>query len=284
MGLRASIQQSAMEWAIKTALQKRPPVLIPTSGDRAKSNDCYCVYLLDKEGLLRFLVSDLIGTGIIGKWSHDGSNFTDDRIIVTSDLPKFVVYIQHYYRTMAFDSVGVLYFILYRWSGWPWVRVTFDRLQQSRFNRKALVRQNRMDVLAYILAETVKNGLFQVHVTTLLTHLYSVRWVLRHDKDELVTYYRFLLDALLDSGDLERTEHCGYKLKPKALNTISEFVQEERRHGDNYKNQRGILWLTIALIFIGLLQAGAAAYEQWLKPPETFTGTIGGQPIDLIQK
>lgn len=284
MDLRASIKQSAMEFVIKIALRKRPPLLIPTSGDRAKNNDCYCVYLLDREGVARFLVNDLSRSEVDGKWSNDGSNFTVDKFISTSDLPKFVVYIQHYYRTMSFESVGILCFLWYHCSGWPWMRLTFERLQQSRFNKKTLVRQNRMDVLNYILGETVKDRCFKVHVTTLLTHLYSNRWVLRHDKDELITYYRLLLDALLDSGDLENTEHNGYKLKPKALNTISDFVQEERRHGDNYKNQRGIFWLTIALIFIGILQAGAAAYEQWLKPPESFTGTIGGQPINLIEK
>jgi hypothetical protein len=92
-----------------------------------------------------------------------------------------------------------------------------------------------------------------------------------------------MLDALKESGDLAATEHHGYRLTPTALNTMSAFVQEERRHTDNYKIQRGIFWLTIALMFFGLVQAGAATYEQWLKPPETFTGTVGGQPFNIIK-
>ena len=62
-----------------------------------------------------------------------------------------------------------------------------------------------------------------------------------------MNYYTFMLDALKESGDLEAAEHHGYKLTPRALNTVSAFVQEEHRHGDNYKIQRGIFWLTIAL-------------------------------------
>jgi len=52
------------------------------------------------------------------------------------------------------------------------------------------------------------------------------------------------------------------------LNTIADFEQEDRRHRDNYKTQRGIFWLTIVLMFVGAVQAGAAAYEAWWPKPE----------------
>jgi hypothetical protein len=44
------------------------------------------------------------------------------------------------------------------------------------------------------------------------------------------------------------------------------------------------LALTIALTFVGIIQAGAAAYEQWWTAPEVFTGMIGGIPVTLQQK
>ncbi|NSY14773.1 hypothetical protein [Agrobacterium vitis] len=47
------------------------------------------------------------------------------------------------------------------------------------------------------------------------------------------------------------------------MNTITAFDLEEQRHGDNKKIQTGILALTIALTFGGIIQAWAAAYEQW---------------------
>ncbi|MEJ5088386.1 hypothetical protein [Brucella pseudogrignonensis] len=283
MGVGSWIRQCATQRVISLALRRKAPALIPTSGDRAKDNDCYAVYLLDETGEARFLVMNIEGTQVQGKWSHDSKTFTEEKVIATSQLPDFTVYIQHYYRTWTFYSIGIWQFLRYRWSRWPWIRVTFDRLLQSRFNKKELARQARMEVLEYVLAETMKDRKFQTHPTTLLTHLYSVRWVHRPDNDELINYYTFMLDALKDSGDLEVTQHHGYKLAPKALNTVSAFVQEERRHGDNYKIQRGIFWLTIALMFVGLVQAGAAAYEQWLKPPEIFTGNLGNQPISLTR-
>ncbi|WP_272955145.1 hypothetical protein [Agrobacterium rubi] len=42
--------------------------------------------------------------------------------------------------------------------------------------------------------------------------------------------------------------------------------------------------MTIALTFGGIIQAWAAAYEQWWKAPEIFTGTIGSIPVTLQQK
>ncbi|MBY3143965.1 hypothetical protein, partial [Rhizobium laguerreae] len=86
------------------------------------------------------------------------------------------------------------------------------------------------------------------------------------------------------SEDLTETEHHGYRLNPMALNTISAFDLEERRHSDNNNIQTGIFWLTIVLMVVGVIQAGAAGYEQWWKPPETFTGTLGSIPVTLQQK
>lgn len=42
-------------------IEKKGFSLIPTSGDRAKANDCYVVYLLDETGEARFLVEKLEG-------------------------------------------------------------------------------------------------------------------------------------------------------------------------------------------------------------------------------
>lgn len=127
MGIGFWIRQCAMKRVISLALRRKALSLIPTSGDRAKDNDCYVVYLLDETGEARFLVEKLEGAEVRGKWSHDGKSFTEEKVFFISELPDFAVYIQHYYRTRTFYSVGVWKFLLYRWSRWPWIRVTFDR-------------------------------------------------------------------------------------------------------------------------------------------------------------
>lgn len=141
-----------------------------------------------------------------------------------------------------------------------------------------------MKVLRYILSETVKDRAFQTHSTSLLTHFYTVRWLHRSDMQELMTYYTLLLDSMKEAQDLEETQHHGYKLKPQALNTITSFDLEDQRHDDNKKTQKGIFWLTMVLMVVGIVQAGAAAYDTWWRSPETFTGTIGDPTIGLMQK
>lgn len=284
MSLGSYLRQFATGQVLRLALQKNAPSMIPTSGDRAKENDCYAIYLLDEGGVARFLVNEKDGQEIGGKWSLDGRNFTEDRTISLSELSAFTVYIQHYYRGGTFYTVGVPMFLRYRWSRWPWVLVTFDRFLQARFNRKELTRQDRMKVLDHILAETVRHRSFETTPIDLLTHFYTARWVQRPDMQQLQNYYKLLLESLIVSEDLLPTQHQGYKLVPKALNSVTAFALEERRHGDNTKIQTRIVMLTIALTVFGFVQAGAAAYEQWWKSPETLTGTVGDQPIELIQK
>lgn len=284
MGIGAWIRQFAIEHLIATTLRKRSPELIPTSGERALQNDCYAPYLLDEAGEARLSIREIDENEVRGKWSLDGNNFTEDRAIPLAELPSYTLYVQHYYRGWTFYSVGLPKFLRYRWSCWPWICVKLDRFRQSRFNKKVLPRLDRMKVLSYIMRETIKDRNFQTRPTDLLTKFYTVRWVHRPDKEELMTYYTFLLDSLKVSEDLAEAEHHGYRMNPKALNTITSFDLEEQRHNDNRNIQTGLLWLTIALTAVGIVQAGAAAYEQWLKPPETFTGTLGSLPITLHEK
>lgn len=259
------IRQRATIWVLRRALEKNAPTLIPTSGEKAEKNDVYAVYLLDQEGVARLVANDITDHELIGKWSLNGKEFTEERSVPLSELPQYRLWIQHYYRGWTFHSVGVWRFILNRLTRFPFFRVKVDNWLQSRFNRKELTRRDRMKVLEHIMQETIKNRDFEVGNTGLLTHFYTVRWVYRPEKAELQTYYDLLLDSLKESGDLVKGQY-GFKLHPKALNTIADFELEDRRHRDNYLTQRGLLGLTRVLIAVGVIQAAAAAYEAFWEP------------------
>ncbi|MBY3314750.1 hypothetical protein [Rhizobium laguerreae] len=252
---------------IETALEKNAPTLIPTSGERAEKNDVYAVFLTDQAGVARLVVDDINDTEISGKWSLNGKEFTEPRSIPLSDLSQYRLYIQHYFRGWAFYTQGIWQFVRNRFTRYPHWKVKIDDILQARFNRKELTRRDRMKVLAHILAATIEKRSYETEETDLLTRFYSARWVHRPDKDELMTYYRLLLESLKASGDLADGRH-GFRLNPQALNTIADFEQEDRRHRDNYLTQRGIFWLTIVVMLGGLIQAGAAAYGAWWPKPE----------------
>lgn len=259
------IRQRATIWVIETALEKNAPERFSTSGEKAEKNDVYAVYLVDQAGVPRLVVDDITEQEITGKWSLNGKEFTEERSIPISELPQYRLWIQHYFRGWTLHTRGVWPFIRNRVTHYPFLKVTLENMLQSRFNRKELTRRDRMKVLAHIMAETIKKRDFETGNTGLLTHFYSVRWVHRPDKAELLNYYELLLESLQASGDLVKGQY-GFKLNPQALNTIADFELEDRRHQDNFLTQRGIFWLTMVLIGIGLIQATAAAYEAFWKP------------------
>ncbi|OWK26017.1 hypothetical protein AJ87_47405 [Rhizobium yanglingense] len=69
-------------------------------------------------------------------------------------------------------------------------------------------------MLAHILAATIEKRRYETGETDLLTRSYTARWVHRPDKDELMTYYRLLLESLKASADLADGRH-GFKLNPQ---------------------------------------------------------------------
>ncbi|MBP2563399.1 hypothetical protein J2857_006198 [Neorhizobium galegae] len=251
---------------INISLEKPSGTMIPTSGERALSNDVYVVYLRDSEQVPRFLVNDRDVRGLIGKRSNDGRNFTEEDVLPVSELADYSLWVQHYYRGWTFYHDGMPSFFWNHVTHYPFFRVGLDRLVQSRFNKQLLTRMDRFKVLEHITDQTIKDRDFRTSPFDLMTEFYTARWVHRPDKDELLTYYTLLLEALEETQDLQAYNHGHrYGLKPKALNTITDFALEERRHNENRNIQIGIVALTVILLIVGAAQAVAAVWEAFFK-------------------
>jgi hypothetical protein len=67
-------------------------------------------------------------------------------------------------------------------------------------------------------------------------------------------YYGFVLDALKEAGDLS-LNGLRYTLHSNALSTLARYEEENRRHEDAVRLQKILIFLTAALVFVGLLQA-----------------------------
>lgn len=262
MKLTAKIRRYFLWRVIDIGLRRNAPTLFQTSGEVGRRTNVYAVFLLDCEGELRFVANEMQPSGLTGKWSDDGKICVRECSIPYSSLGEYRLYIQHYYRGWAFYSLGVPSFVWKYVVGYPFLRVGIDRIIQRVFNLRPLPRHDRMKILKYILAETIKDRNYKARDTQLLTHFYSVRWVHRKDKEALMTYYTLLLSSLTDSHDLAKADH-GYTMRAKALNTIADYEKEERRHGDNYKVQRGIFYLTVVLMAVGIIQAATGGFEAW---------------------
>lgn len=247
---------------MEVALQKCSPAQFTTAGGNEHQNDFYTAYLVDNDGIPRFLTRELKKEGVTGLWSQDGKNFTDPCSIPNSAFSGYRIDVQQYYRGWQFSTEGYWPLIWHYLLGYAFIAVKLDRAIQFFFNRRRLVRRDRMLLLKHVLANTIVNRSYHAYAAGILTDLYSARWIKRPDRLDLLAYYELLLESLKVSEDLKLMEH-GYAISPKALNTISDYDQEERRHRDNGNVQKWLVALTVVLSAAAIVQAVSAYHEAW---------------------
>jgi len=63
------------------------------------------------------------------------------------------------------------------------------------------------------------------------------------------------LDSLVETGELSKI-NTEYVVKGKAIVTIENYEEAERRHRDNLRSQRKMLCLTVPFAIFALVQAG----------------------------
>jgi hypothetical protein len=138
------------------------------------------------------------------------------------------------------------------------VRV-WERCTQSVFNKKKLVRHERIKILQFIFEKTLIDRNFITSPVMLPAEFHSVRYIHHPQSDEQISYSRLILNSLVASGDLQKRDNVSYSLAPKALQTLSAYEEDDRRHRDMLRQQRALNLLTCALIGVGLLQV----YVSW---------------------
>ncbi|WP_186055600.1 hypothetical protein [Burkholderia gladioli] len=133
--------------------------------------------------------------------------------------------------------------------------LAFGKVRQSVFNQKSLQTRDRMALLRLLVEETMNDRQVRFTDFAVMTRLYGPRWIYHPLKKQRSAYYGLLLDSLLVDGLLGKDQHQ-YVLAPKALVALSAYEDEERRHIDNKKIQRRIVWLTV-------ISAIAAMFQAW---------------------
>jgi hypothetical protein len=95
---------------------------------------------------------------------------------------------------------------------------------------------------------------YETSATDLLKELHSSRAFLHPQRNSTMNYYRLILDAFVESGELEPVQ-TGYKLKPKGLTSLTIFELEEARFRQAMRHQALLAAFTAVLVLVGLLQA-----------------------------
>jgi hypothetical protein len=239
--------------AIRRALLKKSPTRIPLSGGRVFLRNYYTASLGDDENRWRFLVQSEVADGFSGNWFERIDGEAEERIIEFNNIAEYDVLIVHYYKELEIRFSSAIEFwlnsILYMHS----LRYAVYRISLFWLARKNLSRAKRLQVLQLFHDKSMEDWDYAAGPESVMTELYGPSWRRHPDNARLFRYYELVLKSLVESGDLESKRHQ-YVMKPKALHTLFVAEQDETRHTDNRKQQKYIIFLTVVLAIVGILQ------------------------------
>lgn len=246
--------------AIEKALEKPSPGSIPLNGPRALENDFYSVHLEDSTGKDQVWLKKKTDKGYQA-FVRTGSNSGKNKTLSQKDIEnfKYDLRIEHYYKGYQFNYRNHIKFLLAYVFRWHLFVVFRDKYSQKRFNRKPLIRAERMDLLQYLVERSIQKPKDKFDPLFLGMQLYSSKWFYHPEKDEHQEHLKLLLESFVESGDL-RLNDGAYVLSGKALETLSNHDLEQQKHQDNLATAKVGNTLTWAIVIVGLLGIGAQLF------------------------
>lgn len=248
--LRTRVLLAAIGWA----LGRPAPNSIPLSGNRVMERNYYTVELGSVDDGWVFSVQSIVSQGLNGHWYQDGFAPGIPASFPKASLSHCPLQIDYYIRELEIRYASPIKFLVHQLTFYPWFQVWRERASQYIFNRQKLIRSDRITVLRVLLSQTLRNHNFRVRSGGLMVLIYGDRAARHPDNVQLRQYYVLLLNSLVDSGDLI-LENNFYQLSPRALLTLAQFEEDNRKHRDLVTLQYIIASLTFALVMVGLIQA-----------------------------
>jgi len=248
-------------FAKKLALRKPSPNRIPMSLPRCEENDFYSVYVEIPDQNMKLICKSESKNGMEGfLWINDTDGAEACVLRSILDNHKWTLKIEHYFKGWVLEYNSAFIFCLQNLLQKHRFLYNKDKLAQTIFNNKRLVRSERIKVLEYVLEQTTNDPNYRTDPLYLGMELYSKRWLLHPDKETMINHNKLIFESLVESGDLIKNDHR-YKLSPKALNTISEYERDEQKHFDSQNSARKTRNLTKAIIVLGLLNFGFQVFR-----------------------
>jgi hypothetical protein len=245
------------KWLLPKLIKRKCEERIPRSGDEGEKVNCFSI-ALDSQDSPFFRLIDFRNDKLIGlQWN--GNRYEDELSINLSDIDKYDFKVTHYYGLNEVYYDGI-YSIAWNYlTRQIYFKIKFYRalssISQYFFNKKRLITKRRMELLQLMLNIYLDNEQSNIDTIDLMTKLYSIRWVSHPSGDQQMRKLKIYLESLVDSGEIIK-ENQGYRVTGKAITTLENFEKEEQRHISNVKLQRRLVWLTLILVLIGLIQSG----------------------------
>jgi len=251
--LKKILYQSFLPILINKACESR----IPRSGKAGAQVNCYTT-LIDHDNSPHFVATGYTKGKLTGlKW--DGQSFATDYSIDISDIDKFNFQIVHYYGLSNIRYNSIYDFAWNYITKFVYIKIHLFRaisfISQYFFNFKKLVTKKRMELLQFMLNNQLDRDQDVISIIDLMTKLYTIKWILHPSGKDQQRKLEIYLDSLVESGEIRKVQN-GYVVTGKAISTIERYEEEERRHVAAVKLQRKMIYLTLILVFVGLVQSG----------------------------
>ena len=253
---------------LKKISSKKCKNRILRSGDGIEKVNCYVYYLynLDNDSKPEFLFKRLKNEKVICyKWN--GKQFNKESYIELSieDIEKYNSKFYHYYGSITIEYTSFNDFVFHCISKLIYIKIYFQRkyqkLMQYFFNKKELTSKSRIELLKLLLDMQLddKRHAFDssssISMTTIIYELYTIKIYGHPQSDRKLNELDMNLKSLLETVDLTQNSDSGYYVTAKALKTIEEYEQEERRHNDNLNLQRIMGIITTLIMLFTAVQA-----------------------------
>jgi hypothetical protein len=233
------------------------PMTVSRVGGDAASQNCYYLYVYSNSEPT--LVIRKINTkGVIGKY-FDGNEFCGDSCIPYDWFNLSNIRITHFYGTATFKYNSLYNYVLHGFTRKDIVLSHLRRISsyilQFFYNRTKLIMVQRHELLKAIVQNYIDSTHAGIDHLDLMTKLYSIRWIMHPKGEEVEKKLELYLDSLVETGELSKINN-EYVVNGKAIVTIENYEEAERRHRDNIKAQRRMIYLTVILAIFALVQAG----------------------------
>ncbi|MBU3260117.1 hypothetical protein KPG71_08855 [Roseovarius sp. PS-C2] len=227
-------------------------------------NDFYSIVIKKQGDEYGILVDSMNPTTIKGRlWT--GSRYQIPASISFDRLQKPILEVTRFYGFEQIRYSGL-------WDFWcgeifqlPFLHWLASTVKQKFFEATTRFRHSRMDVLKKLVEKHLdtavrQNGLLfeanQKSIIQMFSDCYGARVFAHSAYSAESAHFRLIIESLAETGDLNKKNRHEFELSPKALATIAEYEQAERRHKDNIR----LNWLIAVLT---LVIAASTALQGW---------------------
>jgi len=189
--------------AKKIALKKPAPNRIPMSLPKCADNDFYSVHIEIPEHGMTLNCKAESENGLEGfLWINDNDGAEACVLKNVLDTSKWKLKIEHYYKGWVLEYSSAFLFCIQNSLQQHRFLYSKDRLAQTIFNNKKLLRSERIKVLEYVLEQTSLKSSYQTGPLQLGMDLYSKRWLFHPDRESMNNHYKLIFESLTESGNL----------------------------------------------------------------------------------